>query len=87
MRKLLSWQQGVAFLRHVVPAVIKPIHAIWNQFIGMVFLLFGAVFGLRMAHYVWSHDVGRSVVTGAAAAIMAWFGIGSFLKARRISRS
>jgi len=83
----LSWRHGVAFLRHVVPAVVKPIHALWNQVIGFLFLSFGAIFGIRTAHYAWSHDTMRSVVAGVATAIMAWYGIGSFLKARKISRS
>jgi hypothetical protein len=83
----LSWHHGVAFLRHVVPAVAKPIHALWNQVIGFLFLSFGAIFGIRTAHYVWSHDTLRSLVAGVATAIMAWYGIGSFVKARRISRS
>ena len=77
----------MAFLRHVVPAVAKPVHALWNQVIGFLFLSFGAVFGLRTAHYVLSHDTARSLIAGSATAIMAWYGIGSFLKARRISRS
>lgn len=87
MRKQPAWQQGAAFLRHVVPAVAKPIHALWNQVIGFLFLSFGAIFGLRTAHYAWSHDILRSGVAGVATAVMAWYGVGSFLKARRISRS
>lgn len=77
----------MAFLRHVVPAVVKPIHALWNQLIGFLFLIFGVIFGLRTASWAWSHDLLRSGVGGVATAIMAWYGIGSFLKARRISRS
>ncbi|MGO9230775.1 MAG: hypothetical protein ACLQKA_16410 [Bryobacteraceae bacterium] len=87
MRKQFGWQQGVAFLRHVVPAVVKPIHALWNQVIGFFFLSFGAIFGFRTARYACSHDIMHSGVAGIATAIMAWYGIGSFLKARKISRS
>jgi hypothetical protein len=85
--KLLTWRNGVAFLRHVVPAVVKPIHALWNQMIGLLFLSFGAIFALRTARYMMSHDTMRSLITGVSAAVMAWFGIGSFLRARKISRS
>ena len=87
VRKQVTWRHGVAFLRHVVPAVVKPIHALWNQMIGFLFISFGAIFGLRTAHYMLSHDAMRSAVAGVATAIMAWHGIGSFLRARRISRS
>lgn len=77
----------MSFLRHVVPAVVKPLHALWNQLIGFLFISFGAIFGLRTARYMMSHDTGRSLVAGAATAIMAWYGIGSLLRARKISRS
>jgi len=87
VRKQFGWQHGVAFLRHVVPAVVKPIHALWNQVIGFFFLSFGAIFGFRTARYACSHDIMHSGVAGIATAIMAWYGIGSFLKARKISRS
>jgi len=87
VRKQVTWRHGVAFLRHVVPAVVKPIHALWNQMIGFLFLSFGAIFALRTARYMMSHDIMRSAVAGAATAIMAWYGIGSFLRARKISRS
>jgi hypothetical protein len=87
VRKQPAWHQGVAFLRHVVPAVVKPLHALWNQVIGFLFLLFGSIFGLRTARYMYSHDMMRSAIGGIATAIMAYYGIGSFLKARRISRS
>jgi hypothetical protein len=55
--------------------------------IGFLFISFGAIFGLRTAHYMLSHDAMRSAVAGVATAIMAWHGIGSFLRARKISRS
>ena len=87
VRKQVTWQHGVAFLRHVGPAVVKPIHALWNQMIGFLFLSFGAIFGLRTARYMMAHDTMRSAIAGVATAIMAWYGIGSFLRARKISRS
>jgi len=82
-----AWRQGVALLRHLVPAMLKPILALWNEVIGFVFLSFGAIFGLRTAHYVWSHDTMRALIAGVCTGIMGWYGFGSFRKARRISRS
>jgi len=55
--------------------------------IGFLFLSFGAIFGLRTARYMMAHDTMRSAIAGVATAIMAWYGIGSFLRARKISRS
>jgi len=82
-----SWRQGGVFLRHVVPAIVKPIHALWNEVIGFLFLAFGVIFGIRTARYIWSHDTMRAVIAGVCTAIMAWYGITSFRKARNISRS
>jgi hypothetical protein len=87
VRKPTAWQQGGAFLRHVVPAIVKPIHALWNEVIGFLFLSFGAIFAIRTARYAWSHDVMRSAIAGVCTGIMAWYGIASFRKARKISRS
>ena len=42
---------------------------------------------MRTARYMWSHDATRALIAGAATAIMGWYGIVSFWKARKISRS
>ena len=85
--KQSAWRQGGAFLRHVVPAIVKPVHTLWNEVIGFFFLSFGAIFGIRTARYLWSHDTMRGLVAGVCTGIMAWYGIASFRKARKISRS
>jgi len=74
-------------LRHVLPAVLKPIHALWNEVIGFLFLSFGTIFAFRTVRYVWSHDSMRALIAGVCTAIMAWYGVTSFRKARKISRS
>ncbi|HEX3744724.1 MAG TPA: hypothetical protein VHW09_12365 [Bryobacteraceae bacterium] len=85
------------FIKHVAPAVIKPIHSLWNQVIGFFFLCFGVVFGFRTFSYykIYTHspaseaagDMVRVVVTAFFAVLMTCFGVSAFLKARRISRS
>ena len=80
-------RQGGAFLRHVVPAIVKPLHTLWNEVIGFFFLAFGTIFGFRTARYLWAHDNMRALVAGICTAIMAWYGFTSFRKARKISRS
>jgi Ca2+/Na+ antiporter len=96
------WQRvairhGGKFIKHVVPAVIKPIHSLWNEVIGFFFLCFAAVFGFRTYSYYRSYvqappgaafnELMRVVVTAFFGVVMAVFGISSFLRARRISRS
>ncbi len=80
------------FLGHVVPQVVKPLHSLWNQIIGFLFLVFAVV----AASYVYRavRDFGgnmeglvRIALPGIFAVVMAWFSISSFLRARKISRS
>jgi uncharacterized membrane protein len=88
---------GGKFAKHVVPKVIKPMHSLWNEVIGFFFLCFAAIFGFRTITYykIYTQAVAadaathmvRVIVTGFFALVMAAFGISSFLKARRISRS
>jgi hypothetical protein len=96
------WQRqairhGGKFLKHMVPAVIKPVHSLWNQVVGFFFLCFAIMFGIGAVRYyrIYLHDnpaeqlndVWRIVCSAAVGLIMAGLGVSSFLKARRISRS
>jgi hypothetical protein len=96
------WQRqairhGGKFIKHMVPAIVKPMHSLWNEVIGFFFLVFASVFCFRAISYykiytqappaeALSHLL-RVVLTGVVGLVMAAFGISSFLKARRISRS
>jgi hypothetical protein len=80
------------FLKHVLPGVIKPIHILWNEVIGFIFLVLAAFVGIstyrRAQHF--GGDTGGLLILIASflfAAVLAWYGISSFLKARKISRS
>lgn len=85
------------FVKHVVPAVIKPIHSLWNQVIGFFFLCFAVVFEMGGLRYyrIYLHDppaeqledLGKIVAVVIIGFVLAAFGISAFLKARRISRS
>lgn len=90
-------RQGEVFVKHVVPAVVKPARVLWNQFIGFLFLCFGVIFGFKTTHLALEYGKGgpvegmgefwRLVIAGVCTAIMLGFGAASFLRARRISRS
>ena len=76
------------FLGHVLPEVIRPIHILWNQVIGFFFI----VLALLPIHAIirdWGKDdTGpRLVLELIFALLMGGFGIHSFLKARKISKS
>lgn len=83
------------FLQSVLPAIIKPLHSLWNQMIGFLYLVIGVV-AIRPT---WKHyqvmQSGKGEISDFAAMlcgglfVMAGigFGIHGFWKARRISRS
>jgi hypothetical protein len=80
------------FLGFVLPGVIKPLHALWNQVIGFLFLCFTILAGFYAfrALRAFTGDAEglfRIVVPGFFAMVMAFFAFTSFWKARKISRS
>jgi len=86
------WQKvtiknGRSFLHHVVPNIVRPLKALWNEVIGFLFLSLGAIFGFSAYRYLHAGEVFRFVVAASCAFLMAWFGVSSFWRARKISRS
>jgi hypothetical protein len=80
------------FAKHVVPHVVKPARVVWNQVIGVAFLAFGIPAIFKAVGFYRTLDTepqssGRLAVAAIFGLVMVSFGIGSFLRARRISRS
>jgi hypothetical protein len=73
------------FIGHVMPGVIRPIHILWNQVIGFIFIVLAVVFGFRVIRG--GEPAGLQFAGALFALLMAGFGIHSFLKARKISKS
>lgn len=80
------------FLAHVLPNVVRPLQALWNQMIGFLFLVLAvspipsAIKAMR--HYNGDSDnLFRLILSFSFAALMAYFGITSLWRARKISRS
>ena len=89
-RSLVS--HAADLIRHVVPQVIRPLRSLWHEVIGFLFLslaFLGAMSGLRKArNFDGSPEIlFQLIVTGLFVIIMSGFGISSFLRARKISRS
>ncbi|MBV9772072.1 MAG: hypothetical protein JOZ32_21040 [Bryobacterales bacterium] len=76
------------FLAHVVPGVVRPIHILWNQVIGFFFVVL-ALLPIHSIMRDWQKsDSGpRLALEIPFALLMAGFGIHSFLRARKISKS
>ncbi|HEY3740317.1 MAG TPA: hypothetical protein VGL53_10755 [Bryobacteraceae bacterium] len=81
-----------SFVLTVMPSVLKPLHILWNEIIGFIFIVFaiGTVpAGLRYYRAMAADPTAngfRLAVTVFFGATMTYFGITSFLRARRIRR-
>ena len=80
------------FVEHVVPGVVRPLRVLWHEIIGFIFIVLAVIFGssaLRNFRLIHSEEVSflRMAVSFFLPLLMAYFGITSFLRARRISRS
>ncbi len=82
------------FLAHVIPGVIRPLRILWNEVIGFVFLVLAvwavpsSIRAYREFAQSGDHDsLFHVVLAGLFSVIMAWFGVTSFLRARKINRS
>ena len=80
------------FFQHVLPGVLKPLRVLWNEVIGFLFLAF-AVWSVPSAYRNIRDFRGdpdslfRAILSCVFALIMIYFGVTSFMRARKISRS
>ncbi len=80
------------FLSHVVPQLIRPLRVLWNEVIGFVFLVLALLAAPSLYRGIRNFQgdadsLFRIVFAAIFSLVMLGFGIGSFLRARRISRS
>jgi hypothetical protein len=87
-----SVKHGQMFVRHVLPAAVKPVHTLWHEMVGFIFIVFAVIAGFA-GYRTFLHFTGeigelvRMIMCGIFVVIMSSYGISSFLKARKISRS
>jgi len=80
------------FLEHVVPSILRPVMTAWNQIIGFLFIvlaIWAAVYEIRVLREFRGdpQSILRLLFTTMFVIMMGGYGLYSFLKARRISRS
>lgn len=80
------------FMTHIVPAIVRPLRVLWNEVIGFLFIALAvpAVFaGVRNWKELERGEGGvvKVLLPALWALVMGYFGVSSFLKARKISRS
>jgi hypothetical protein len=73
---------------HVVPAIARPIHILWNQVIGFFFIILALLpVPSAIRNYHKEGSGAHLALTIPFVLIMGWFGISSFWRARKISKS
>jgi len=80
------------FIGHVLPGVIRPLRVLWNEIIGFIFICLAALpapSGIRLLREYDGNNqtLFRAILTLSFVVLMGYFGITSFLRARKISRS
>jgi hypothetical protein len=80
------------FMSHVVPGVIRPLRVLWNEIIGFLFIVLAVWATPSAIRTLREYDgqngtLFRALLTFFFAGLMAYFGITSFLRARKISKS
>ncbi|MDQ6708811.1 MAG: hypothetical protein M3Z85_22860 [Acidobacteriota bacterium] len=84
--------QSRQFVRHVLPAAIRPARTLWHELIGFLFIAL-AVWPIPSAVRTlrgYNGDTGSTiklVLIFVFVVLMGGYGISSFLRARKISRS
>jgi succinate dehydrogenase hydrophobic anchor subunit len=84
---------GRELLRHVVPAVVKPARTLWHEVFGFLFLCLAVLIGSNgIRFYLGEYDGSagamlRVGMTAFCVLLFGFYGVTSFLRARRISRS
>jgi hypothetical protein len=83
---------GRQFVKHVVPAVVKPARTLWHEVIGFLFICIALWFAVSGYQHVKKFDGSIGSILSVAGfafivTLMSTYGISSFLRARKISRS
>lgn len=80
-------QHAGKFVKHVLPAAVKPVHSLWHEVLGFIFLAVAAMATWKVARNSAAMGPVRLAIIIPFIVVVAGYGISSFLKARRISRS
>ena len=86
------YSTGRTFLATVVPAVMKPARTLWHELLGFVFVVMAIAFVISGFRAIRQFDgtpgaIFRLAMIGFGVCLLGGYGISSFLRARKISRS
>ena len=79
-------KQSGLFFKHVIPAAVKPLHALWHEILGFVFLVFAAWGGWKLYRSPGALPPVQFLIVLVFIGVIAAYGVASILKSRRINR-
>ena len=80
-------KQSGAFVKHVLPAAVKPLHSLWHDILGFMFLALAGLVVWRVWRRPGTLEPAQLALVVVFVVVTAGYGISSLLKSRRISRS
>ena len=88
---MISLGRGRQFVKHVLPAIIRPLRVLWNQVIGFFFLALAAWAMPAAIRSIREYDGDPEsffhvTLSGLFILMMAGFGVYSFRRANRAGK-
>ena len=80
-------KQSGLFFKHVIPAAIKPVHALWHEILGFLFLVFAGIGAWKLYQAPGTLAPVQFFIVIIFIVVLAAYGISSIRKSRRIARS
>ena len=76
------------FAHHVLPNVIKPLRVLWNEIIAFIFVVLSVVMGFSLYRNFGDGKQPLPLIGGGLfVAMFVYFGVSSWLRAKKIGRS
>jgi heme A synthase len=80
-------KQSGAFVKHVLPAAVKPLHSLWHDILGFVFLVLAGLALWKVWRSPGTLPPAQFALVIVFIVVTAGYGVSSIRKSRRISRS
>jgi heme A synthase len=80
-------KQSGAFVRHVLPAAVKPLHSLWHDILGFLFLVLAGLAAWKVWRTPDKLPPAQLALVVVFIVVLIGYGVSSIRKSRRISRS
>jgi heme A synthase len=80
-------KQSGAFFKHVIPAAVKPLHSLWHDMLGFLFLVLAGLAMWKVWRSPGTLPPAQLALVVVFIVVLIGYGVSSIRKSRRISRS